>query len=95
MREAKIQDEDIQRINVLIIGQWDNPAWNLGSKGHLTGSVLKAQTVTPSLLKRLFGEYDLSRIKAIQWGVINEEVAILGLHIENWKKVNMFYYNST
>ena len=40
------------------------------------GSVLKAKRVTPSLKKRLLGEYDLSRVKAIQWGVQNEQEAI-------------------
>ena len=49
-------------------------------KGRLTasnfGSVLNAGRITPSLLKRLLGEYDLSRVKAVQWGVQNEAEAI-------------------
>lgn len=32
--------------------------------------------MTPSLLKRLLGEYDISRVKAVQWGVNNEAEAI-------------------
>ena len=32
--------------------------------------------MTPSLLKRLLGEYDLSRVKAVQWGVNNEAEAV-------------------
>ena len=46
-------------------------------RGRLTASnfgyVLKAKRVTPSLIKRLLGEYDLSGVKAIAWGVSNEE----------------------
>ena len=42
-------------------------------KGRLTasnfGPVLTAKRVTPPLLKRLMGEYDLSGVKAISWGV--------------------------
>ena len=33
----------------------------------------------PSLIKRLLGEYDLSRVKAVQWGISNE--AIRGLDV--------------
>ena len=40
------------------------------------GSVLNAGRITPSLLKRLLGEFDLSRVKAVQWGVQNEAEAI-------------------
>ena len=54
--------------------------WHHVRKGRLTasnfGSVLNAGRITPSLLKRLLGEYDLSRVKAIQWGVQNEAEAI-------------------
>ena len=49
-------------------------------KGRLTagnfGPVLTAKRVTPSLLKRLMGEYDLSGVKAITWGVNNEKEAV-------------------
>ena len=51
--------------------------WHLARKGRLTasnfGSVLKSKRATPFLIKRLLGEYDLSRVKAVQWGVNNEE----------------------
>ena len=49
-------------------------------KGRLTasnfGCVLNAKRTTPSLIKRLLGEYDISRVKAVAWGVTNEEEAI-------------------
>ena len=32
--------------------------------------------MTKSLLKRLLGEYDLSGVKAVQWGVDNEQEAL-------------------
>ena len=55
-------------------GQRDNPSWQIIRKGQLTachfGAVLNAIHVIPSLIKRLFGEYDLSRVKAVQWGGI-------------------------
>ena len=40
------------------------------------GSVINAKRVTPSLIKRLLGEYDISRVKAVAWGVTNEAEAI-------------------
>ena len=62
------------------MGQRDNPAWHLARRGRLTssnfGSILHATRVTPSLLKWLLGEYDLSRVKAVQWGVNNEAEAV-------------------
>ena len=69
VRRSKILDEDIMRTSEITVGQRDNPAWHFARKGRLTasnfGSVLKAKRVTPSLLKRLLGEYDLSRVKAV------------------------------
>lgn len=52
----------------------------LTRRGRLTasnfGSVLKAKRTPPSLVKRLLGEYDLSRVKVVKWGVNNEEEAV-------------------
>lgn len=77
---AKVSDVTITELAQLTKGQRDNPLWQQLRKGRLTasnfGSVLKAKRITPSLKKRLLGEYDLSRVKAIQWGVQNEEEAI-------------------
>ena len=39
-------------------------------KGRLTARV------TPSITKRFLGEYDISRVKAVAWGVRNEAEAI-------------------
>ena len=57
-------------------------------KGRLTasnfGCVLNAKRVTPSLLKRLLGDYNLSRVKAVQWGVTNEPEALKAFSLKNW-----------
>ena len=80
IRQAKIPEEYISRISEITVGQRDNPSWHLARNGRLTasnfGCVLKAKRVTPSLLKRLLGEYDLSKVKAVQWGVNNEQEAL-------------------
>ena len=79
------------KISRVTVGQRDNPAWHLARRGRLTasnfGNVLKAKRVTPSLLKRLLGEYDLSRVKAVQWGVNNEEEAIKAFTLKTGKTV--------
>ena len=91
VRRCRISSEDIVKISDLTVGQRDNPAWHLARKGRLTASnfgvVLKAKRVTPSLLKRLLGEYDLSRVKAVQWGVNNEEEAIKAFTSKTGKRV--------
>lgn len=80
VRKAKLTEADILLVSQITVGQQNNPAWHLARRGRLTasnfGSVLHAKRVTPSLLKRLLGEYDISRIKAVQWGVNNEAEAI-------------------
>ena len=90
-RQSRILEEDILKISRITVGQRDNPAWHLARRGCLTasnfGSVLKAKRVTPSLLKRLLGEYDLSRVKAVQWGVNNEEEAIKAFTLKTAKTV--------
>ena len=91
VRRSRILEEDILKISRITVGQRDNPAWHLARRGRLTasnfGSVLKAKRVTPSLLKRLLGEYDLSRVKAVQWGVNNEEEATKAFSLKTGKTV--------
>ena len=91
VRRCRISSEDIVKISDLTVGQRDNPAWHLARKGRLTASnfgvVLKAKRVTPSLLKRLLGEYDLSRVKAVQWGVNYEEEPIKAFTSKTGKRV--------
>ena len=91
VRRSRILEEDILKISRVTVGQRDNPAWHLARRGRLTasnfGSVLKAKRVTPSLPKRLLVEYDLSRVKAVQWGVNNEEEAIKAFTLKTGKTV--------
>lgn len=88
---SKLDEHKITRISQLTVGQKDNPVWHLARRGRLTasnfGPVLKAKRVTPSLVKRLLGEYDLSRVKAVQWGVNNEKEVIKAFTLETGKIV--------
>ena len=78
--KAKIGTPAILNVASLTKGQRDNPLWHEARKGRLTasnfGCVLQSKRVTPSLIKRLLGEYDLSRVKAVQWGTNNEKEAL-------------------
>ena len=50
-------------------GQRDNPSWHIVWKGRLTaskfGMVLNCKRATPSPIKRILGQYDLSRVQPI------------------------------
>lgn len=74
--KVQVSSEDITKVNRLTLGQRNNPLWHLIRRGRLTasnfGCILNAKRVTPSLIKRLQGEYDISRVKAVIWGVNNE-----------------------
>jgi hypothetical protein len=80
MEKVKVNDPVIDAVQNLTVGQRNNPLWHLVRKGRLTasnfGCVLNAKRATPSLVKRLLGEYDISRVKAVAWGVSNESEAI-------------------
>ncbi|PFX32846.1 putative RNA-directed DNA polymerase from transposon BS [Stylophora pistillata] len=80
LEKVKVDWKTIEDVSRLTSGQRDNPSWQMIRKGRLTASnfglALNAKRVTPSLIKRLLGEYDLSRVKAVQWGVTNESEAI-------------------
>jgi hypothetical protein len=49
--------------------------------------VLKAKRATPSLIKRVLGQYDLSRVKAISWGISNEDEAVKAFEAAMQKNV--------
>ena len=76
----KISVEHQKAVERLTVGQRENPAWQNLRKGRLTASnfgvILKAKRITPSLMKRVMGEYDLSGVQAISWGITNEAEAI-------------------
>lgn len=83
--ESQITDANVLLVSRITMGQRDDPAWHLARRGRLTannfGSLLHAKIVIPSLLKRLLGEYDLPRVKAVQWGAINEAKQLKDLPI--------------
>lgn len=78
--KVAVDTETARNISLLTAGQRNNPTWHIVRKGRLTasnfGSVLTAKRTTPSLIKRLLGEYDISRVKAVAWGVTNESEAV-------------------
>ena len=84
----KLDMETIQHVASATTGQRENPAWQLLRKGRLTSSnfgyILKSKNVTPSLMKRLLNEYDISSVKSVMWGVTNEAEAIKSF--ENYSK---------
>ena len=79
IEKLRISEDQRVAVNTATIGQRDNPSWQMKSKGRLTasnfGSVLKCKRVTVSLIKRILGQCDLSRVQAINWGIINENEA--------------------
>lgn len=80
LEKLKVSEEDVKMAHELTIGQRDNPAWLKLRKGRLTasnfGAVLNSKRITPSLIKRVLGEYSLSGVQAINWGINNEAEAI-------------------
>ena len=101
VRRSRLQETDTLKISELTVGQQDNLAWFLAKRGRLTasnfGSVLKAKRITPSLIKRLLEEYDLSRVKAVQWGVNNEEEAIKAFTLKTGlevKETGIWFHSS-
>lgn len=80
MDEVRLAQNTIRKVSTLTSGQRDNPAWHLARKGRLTASnfgvVFNAKRITPSLMKRLLGDKDLSGVRAIAWGVDNEDMAL-------------------
>ena len=64
LERVKLDWQTIQQVSHLTTGQRDNPSWQMIRKSRLTasnfGSILSAKRVTPSLIKRQLGEYDLT-----------------------------------
>ena len=79
IEKLRISEDQRVAVNTATIGQRDNPSWQMLRKGRLTasnfGSVLNCKRVTVSLIKQILGQRDLSRVQAINWGIINENEA--------------------
>ena len=77
LERATLDWETIQQVSHFTAGQRDNPSWQMIRKSRLTasnfGSIYNAKRVTPSLIKRLLGEYDLIWVKAVQWGITKSQ----------------------
>lgn len=81
--KCRISEEVREKLVTLTIGQSNNEIWLVARKHRLTaskfGQILLAcrrKKFPPSLFKNLLEGYDLSGIKAIQWGMDNEPMAI-------------------
>ncbi|KAK3754674.1 hypothetical protein QZH41_004532 [Actinostola sp. cb2023] len=79
IEKASVDEATIKAISELNIGQRD-PLLHIARKKRLTasnfGAVLTAKRPTPSLIERLLGERDISKVRAIAWGVNNEAEAV-------------------
>ena len=73
IKNVKVGQDIIKEVSVLTTGQRNNPAWHLARS---LGAVLKAKRVSQTLAMHLLGDYDLSKVSAIVWGVDNKEMAI-------------------
>jgi len=79
-----LTEEQIKEAEVATRGQSENSMWAIVRKGRLTasnfGPVLKCiergRKPSKSLLRTLLGDYDLSSLRAVQWGTTHEKVAI-------------------
>ena len=71
-RKLKVEREIVNQISSLTDGQRNNPSKHLVRTGRLTannsGTVVNAKRVTLSFIKRLLGEYDISRVQAVARG---------------------------
>lgn len=86
LQHLAITADEVVAIEQLTRGQQSNPAWGACRKGRITasnfGAVIRHMrskrraTPSKSLLRKLMGEYDLSGMQAIQWGVTHESVAV-------------------
>uniref|UniRef100_V5GT43 YqaJ viral recombinase domain-containing protein n=1 Tax=Anoplophora glabripennis TaxID=217634 RepID=V5GT43_ANOGL len=78
-----ITEEVRNSITQSTIGQSKNPNWLVARKYRLTaihfGEVLaacKRDRYPPSLFKNLLGDYDVTGVQAVQWGLQHEELGL-------------------
>ena len=85
--KLEITNEQRKAVHEISIGQGNTPVWHILCRECLTasnfGHVLNAKGITPSLIKRVLGQYDISRVKAIS----NEEEGIKAFESAMQKKV--------
>lgn len=80
LEKLKVSEQQVKSVCEITKEQRECGEWHVVRKGRLTasnfGPVLEAKRVTPSLIKRVLGEYDISRVQAVRWGVVNEKEGI-------------------
>ncbi|CAH2008146.1 unnamed protein product, partial [Acanthoscelides obtectus] len=95
LQKCCVSESIIKKVAEMTIGQSNNANWLMARKYRLTsskfGAVLSAcqkKKYPKSLFKGLLEGYDLSGVRAVQWGRENEQSAIekfqeiTGLHVE-------------
>lgn len=94
IEKMKLSDNEIMEIFNKTVGQRSNSLWGVYRKGRITSSnfglLLKGiqnGSVPTSTLKALKGEYNCGSVKAVQWGINHEAVALQ--LFENFKKVQL------
>lgn len=90
-KKMRLTTTCINSVSTLTVGQRDNPLWHNARKNRLTassfGHVLNAKRATPSLIKKILGEYDIASVKAVAWGVTNEDEGIKAFECRSGLKV--------
>ena len=80
LEKLKVTERNVKQVVQVTENQRDSDAWHMLRKGRLTasnfGPVLQAKRVTPSLITRVLGEYDISRVQAVRWGIVNEKEGV-------------------
>ena len=79
----EVSEDQIIKVESKTRNQHADPTWHMLRKGRLTasnfGAVLNAKRTdkpNPSLLRRVLGQYDLTGVKSINWGITHEQDAI-------------------
>lgn len=84
LQHMSVSTQQICKVERDTVGQRDNILWGIYRKGRLTssnfGKIIKTidsnRKPSASLLKSLSGTYNLSGIKAVQWGIQHEQDAL-------------------
>ena len=77
---VKFSPQSIKDLEKATRGQGRNPNWGIYRKGRITSSnfamCLTNRKPSPSTMKTIVGQYDISGVKAVQYGLHHEKTAI-------------------
>ena len=83
LAKLEINENTRNYVACVTTGQRTNPLWLMYRKGRVTASnfgyilpAIARESYPPSLFKRLLGEYDLSGVKSVQFGIEHEATAV-------------------